>query len=203
VINLVAPVPRNPYTGGHLVNDRLAEDSRVRVLYASSLADATNLLTRTAQPIVIVDSLFLPDTAGLHAIRECAGGSVGLIAHSLPSLIPGPTSVDRCGMLDTERASLALFDFAIAPSEFMVRALVRRGLPRERAFQVTPTAAPTRTPTARFRFSPSPTGAHPRALMQCGRHSRSSQGSSGTGQLSERGIPPPSVEDSMMRFPRA
>jgi len=138
VINLVAPVPLNPYTGGHLVNDRLAEDSRVRVLHASSLADATNFLARTTEAIVIVDSLFLPDTVGLHAIRECAGEPVGLMAHSLPSLVPGPTPVDRRRMLDAERASLALFDFAIAPSEFMVRALVRRGLPPERTSQVTP-----------------------------------------------------------------
>ncbi|MEE8441479.1 MAG: hypothetical protein V3S41_07150, partial [Spirochaetia bacterium] len=134
MIILVAPVASNRYTGGHLVNDRLADDPRVKLLHAPSLNEAANLIaqvTDAADQMVVVDSLFLSDTTGLHTLRAHIVGAVGLLAHSLASLIPGDPVATRRGILESERASLPLFDFAIVPSKFMLRALTRRGFPFE------------------------------------------------------------------------
>lgn len=149
MIILVAPVATNRYTGGHLVNDRLAGDPRVRLLQISSLDEAATPIARMTEAadrvtaaadgtVIVVDSLFLPDTAGIRTLRDRAVGPIGLMAHSLPSLIPGAPVANRRGDLEFERASLALFDFAVVPSEFMLQALTRRGFPPGRAFQIAP-----------------------------------------------------------------
>jgi glycosyltransferase involved in cell wall biosynthesis len=139
---LLAPVPGNRYTGGHLVNDRLSRDSRVQLVHVTSLDEAAAILSgRTVAendlPIVI-DSLFLDDPEGVRILKGSGVAPVGLVAHSLPSLLAGAGIADRLTSLCREKETLALFDFAVAPSRFMMRALTRRGMNPSDVVQIAP-----------------------------------------------------------------
>ena len=144
MITVVAPEAANRLTGGHLVNDRLAAQPGFQLMSCSSLQHCADLLKQNAADLraVLMDSLFLTDPHGVDHLRQTlsAGPRPGpllvLIAHSLPSMIPGPTVSQRSAWAAAERRTLAMLDLAIAPSRFIAQAVARRGMPAGRVRHV-------------------------------------------------------------------
>lgn len=122
------------------MNRQLAEDPRNDIAHFENADEFESILRDTpADRVVLVDSLSLSDAPQAEILAACASTHrIGLLAHSLPSLIPGPTTAGRRAHLAVERRFLEQCVGAIAPSRFMARALVGRGLPAERAHLVAP-----------------------------------------------------------------
>ncbi|MFW5741957.1 MAG: glycosyltransferase family 4 protein [Spirochaetota bacterium] len=139
--HVILPAPAGRTSGGFLVNGRLFAPGEHAVVYVSTtdgLAHELDALGRS--DVAVVDSLFLFETAQAETLVRAARRSrIILIAHSLPSLIPGTTAASRLHLLSLERAFLSVCAGALAPSAFMAAALNRRGLVHE-AIAVIPPA---------------------------------------------------------------
>jgi glycosyltransferase involved in cell wall biosynthesis len=136
----VVPPEQGRVTGGFLVNRELLRAPAVRRAETAGPARLAEQLRAIpdAHP-VIVDSLYLFDVdAAAQLDTESRRRRVLLLAHSLPSLIPGPAVDDRRQALEGECALLSTATGAVAPSVFMAGALERRGLPRGRIKIVPP-----------------------------------------------------------------
>lgn len=137
---LVAPPDEGRVSGGFLVNRMLEHAPGVRGRHVTRATELAEILA-SADPCraVVVDSLYLfeEDTARV-LVREAARRRIALLAHSLPSLIPGPSLARRRTWLQTEHDFLKHAAGAIAPSRFMCGALARRGLPPGRCRIVEP-----------------------------------------------------------------
>lgn len=128
----VAPPADGRATGGFLLNEQIAGlDLRREPNLASALNEADAAL--------LVDSIYLFDhtSAGVLGEHRSTARAV-LLAHSLPSLLLDDTPAVRREHLHRERTILRRLAGAIAPSEFMARALERRGLDRSRIAVVSP-----------------------------------------------------------------
>ena len=130
-VALLAPSAGGTLSGGFLVNRALARIPEIDQIDATSAAELERALDRAADATPLVDSLYLFDEATARVLA-CAAAArpVILLAHSLPSLIPGPAPAARRAMIARERAFLSRAHGAVAPSRFMAGALERRGLAR-------------------------------------------------------------------------
>ncbi|MFW5685121.1 MAG: glycosyltransferase family 4 protein [Spirochaetota bacterium] len=137
----ILPAPRGRTSGGFLVNDQFFSDSDIERVEANDAEDLASACARLgAETAVIVDSLFLFDRAAAAILaRETEQRAVLLLAHSLPSLLPDTSTRARRLHLGDERVFLERAAGAIAPSEFMLAALARRGLDR-RLVRIVPPA---------------------------------------------------------------
>ncbi|MET0287171.1 MAG: glycosyltransferase family 4 protein [Polyangiales bacterium] len=116
----VVPGPDAPVSGGNRYNDGVIEALGARRVELAAL-DARSL---EAERVVWLDSLYL-----MHAprVRACARrASLGLLAHALPSQLARAEGRADEALEAHERALLALFDHAIAPSETMREWLAER-----------------------------------------------------------------------------
>ncbi len=136
----VLPAPGGRLSGGFLVNERLFASGAhavAEVATTDELVDELDALE--ASDTAIVDSLFLFDSEQADAlIRTARRIPVILLAHSLPSLIPGEDAPTRLVWLARERVFLPLCAGAVAPSAFMAGALNRRGLGQDRIAVIPP-----------------------------------------------------------------
>lgn len=126
----ILPAPAGRTSGGFLVNDRLIRAGGPAVSEVATTGELTAELDALgSDDLAIVDSLFLFDAEQAAELERAARRlPIVLIAHSLPSLIPGDEPSARRLHLAGERAFLAACAGAIAPSAFMAGALVRRGM---------------------------------------------------------------------------
>ena len=127
---VILPAPAGRTSGGFLLNGRLFPAGEHAVIEVSTTEELAHELAALGRSdVAIVDSLFLFDTARAEALVRAAKRSrIVLIAHSLPSLIPGTAAASRRHLLGLERAFLSVCAGALAPSAFMAAALNRRGL---------------------------------------------------------------------------
>ncbi len=126
---LIAPRAEGRLSGGFLVNLSWLENDFLHAEEATTAAELERILSSSGDRLMLVDSLYLYDTETATLLTRAARARpIVLLAHSLPSLIPGPAVGKRLEMLDSERAFLCEACGAIAPSRFMAGALARRGL---------------------------------------------------------------------------
>lgn len=159
MIALLAPPEGGKPTGGHLVNRMLTAGDGIELVESDSARELAGYRA------ILVDSLYLSEPTFLSRRRRAAvnraspaprGGEapIGLLAHSLPSLIPGAPVQSRREWLRYERVALGELDFAIAPSRFMRDALIRRGVAPPRISVIPPApivdgrGSPARRPVA-------------------------------------------------------
>lgn len=136
----VLPAPGGRLSGGFLVNERLFASGACAVAEVTTTDELVDELgALEASDTAIVDSLFLFDSEQADAlIRTARRMPVILLAHSLPSLIPGEHAQTRLVRLARERGFLPLCCGAVAPSAFMAGALNRRGLGQDRIAVIPP-----------------------------------------------------------------
>ncbi|MFW6291635.1 MAG: glycosyltransferase family 4 protein [Spirochaetota bacterium] len=162
---LIAPSAGGRLSGGFLVNLAWTRSPFLRAEEATTAGELDALLSAHGDRLTLVDSLYLYDAEAASVLARAARSRpVALVAHSLPSLIPGPPVDERREMLENERAFLACACGAIAPSRFMADALARRGLARETVQIVRP--APIVDGRARHpETSPSPVRTGPPRIL--------------------------------------
>jgi glycosyltransferase involved in cell wall biosynthesis len=146
MIVIAAPATRNPFTGGNLANARLAQSGYFRLEKVDTLESARNRACAMPRAdLVLADSLLMWDPEGSPGsepdIRDQRGAPIGharlgLLAHSLPSLVPGLPLPDRRRYLARETRLLRQFAVVVSPSRFMDRALGRRGVDPARIVRV-------------------------------------------------------------------
>jgi len=128
-VALLAPAARGVLSGGFLVNRALGRSPAVGRVNATSAAELERALDRGSDATPVVDSLYLfHRSTALVLERAASRRPVVLLAHSLPSLIPGPAPAARREMIEIEQGFLSAACGAVAPSRFMAGALERRGL---------------------------------------------------------------------------
>jgi len=134
VILIAAPASTVP-TGGYLVNAALCGQPGFCSIVADSLSAVVHHASNPDLDVraVIADSILLFDTKSDFGELDTTGTRVpvGLIAHSLPSLLPDTSVPRRKEFLMAERELLPRFRFIVSPSLFMDRALERRGVRTE------------------------------------------------------------------------
>jgi glycosyltransferase involved in cell wall biosynthesis len=118
-------------SGGYLANVKIAESAGIELIQADDLTSLRTLLASRAGEEILLDSIFLFDP-GLAPDVFPSKSRVRLLAHSLPSLLPGRPREVRRADLAREQTLLTLFAGAIAPSRFLAAALARRGLHADR-----------------------------------------------------------------------
>jgi glycosyltransferase involved in cell wall biosynthesis len=134
---LIQPDAGGRISGGYLYNSRMAAGGAWRLLNANTDTDRTTALLAHAieavpnQALLLVDSIWLTEpTLGPFLDRRRAGGRVGLILHSLPSMI---TAAESGAALVTEPtawevSAIEQLDLVVTPGDHYAKMLAGRAV---------------------------------------------------------------------------